>query len=143
MNDMVQVSTKDCRKEFGPTADRVRAMSRLVALVLLPAFGFWLVSFSERERKVGFIGFTVCLAIFLIGSFKLPKLTCPCCNNRADHAVEQFCPECGSRSLERENALVFVTRCCSCGKKLVRGKRRRYKIRYCTVCGAYLDEHGI
>jgi len=144
MSDGVGASVKDCREEFKPTAARRRAMSRLLGLVMLPALGFWLLLWTERDRQVGGIGFVVCWAIMFIGSLLLPKIVCPACHHKADHEIDHFCPECGSAAVDRSYGFFSIERCTACGKKLWRGKGgRRYKIRFCTVCGAHLDDTGV
>lgn len=126
-------------------ADKWRNMSLWITIAALPAIGFWLLSWSEHYRKNGIAGFLVCFLPLFIGSFFLfPKLTCPGCRHAADHNVEYFCPECGSQTLDRSYSIFCICRCKSCGKKLKSGKGgRRYKIRFCTVCGAHLDDKGI
>lgn len=142
MSDGLEASAKDCRVEFKPMAARHRTMSRLLGIVMLPAFGFWLVLWAGRDRRIAGVGFFVCWAIFFFGSFMLPKIICPSCHHKADHVVDCFCPECGSPVLDRAYGFFSITRCCSCGKKLTGRRGRRYKIRFCTVCGAHLDDVG-
>ena len=144
MSDFAQIKHKDCRSEFRSIADKYRLISRILWLFTVPALGCWLFSWTEGGLQIGMAGFIIIVAGgFIFGAVTLPKLICPSCCHRADQEVEQFCPECGSFSLESEDGLLSVTRCRSCGKRLVRGKRRRYKIRYCTICGAYLDNDGV
>jgi Zn finger protein HypA/HybF involved in hydrogenase expression len=135
--------TKDCREEFRPVAARRRAMTRILSIVLLPAFGFWLLLWTGRDRQVGVVGFLVCWANIFIGAFALPKLVCPACHHKTEQEPHHFCPECGGADLDRNFGFLSITRCRTCGKKLVRSKGgRRYKIRFCPVCGAHLDDAG-
>jgi predicted amidophosphoribosyltransferase len=135
---------KDCREAFRPIVARRRTASRIVWIAVLPALCFWLLGWTERDRRTGAVGFFVCLAILFIGAFTLPKLVCPACHHKAEQEPEHYCPECGAADLHRNFGFFSIARCRSCGKKLVRGKGgRRYKIRFCTVCGAHLDDAGV
>jgi predicted RNA-binding Zn-ribbon protein involved in translation (DUF1610 family) len=144
MTDGLGTPARDCREEFRPVAAKRRKMSRLLAIITLPAFGFWLLLWTGRDRQIGRIGFFVCSAIGFIGYFLLPKITCPSCHHKVDQEADFFCPECGSSALERGSGFFSVTRCRSCRKDLLRAKgERRYKIWFCAVCGAHLDDTGL
>jgi hypothetical protein len=144
MRDGTATSGKDCRAEFKATATRYRAISRPLLVLALLGVCLLVLCWSGRYREIGVGGFVVCWAIGFIGSFLLPKIVCPACHKEADQEIDQFCPECGSPGLDGEYGLFSVTRCDSCCKKLLRGKGgRRYKIRFCTFCGAQLDESGV
>lgn len=80
---------------------------------------------------------------FLLAISFAPRLpTCPACKRRSTRPFGAFCPECGSRSLQPETALL-CSQCRSCGCDLRRGKSRRYKVHYCTHCGLHLDDNGL
>ena len=144
MSESVQIPHKDCRGEFRPAAAKYRRISRLLMLFMLPALGFWLFSLTDKGRQIGMVGFFIVIAIGSIATVKLRKLICPSCCQRADKEAEQLWPECGSLALEKEDNFFVVTRCRSCDMNLMRGKGgRRYKIRYCTICGAHLDDIGV
>jgi predicted RNA-binding Zn-ribbon protein involved in translation (DUF1610 family) len=86
--------------------------------------------------------------VIVLGNLRLPKLVCPSCELSLDTDIVRFCPDCGSDELVRKgNEKYFLDwpHCRSCGKELARkrGGRRAYLIRYCTRCGAFLDQQGI
>jgi len=76
-----------------------------------------------------------------------PPLMCGCCNKTLDKALARYCPECGADAIERPgpHKLAVCDHCASCHRTLTRGRRRsrRWKIRFCTYCGALLDETGV
>jgi len=135
--------TRDCREEFRLLAAKRRAQTRILSILVLPAFVFWLLLWTGGNHRLGSIVFLICWAIIFIGAFALPKLVCPACHNKTEAEPDHFCPECGASDLDRNFGFFSITRCRACGKQLVRGKGgRRYKIRFCTVCGAHLDDAG-
>jgi Zn finger protein HypA/HybF involved in hydrogenase expression len=79
----------------------------------------------------------------------MPRLMCPDCKLDAETEFVRFCPECGSNDVQIKGEgkyFLFWPRCRACAKELSRsakGNRRRYKIRFCTRCGAYLDKDGL
>jgi hypothetical protein len=85
--------------------------------------------------------FMLCIVAGIITILLAPKLRCPTCGADAGGDPEVYCPECGNSPLSEK---WFLARSCnSCGRSLVRGKNRQYRVRFCTSCGAYLDENGV
>ncbi|WP_147263634.1 hypothetical protein [Roseimicrobium gellanilyticum] len=128
---------------FKPLLERYRTRIRIgwavglvsVACVVLNAvLGlFWLEGFT------GFaFGFLVIVTLIYLG--KLPN--CPGCGNQPHHPPNQFCPECGSRALQRAGSTRHA-HCRQCGLAIQSRKGRHHKIRHCTHCGLHLDEHGL
>ena len=53
-----------------------------------------------------------------------------------------YCPECGAGGTIEDG--FFGQKCTACGKALRNGRGgRSYKIRYCTRCGAHVDDEGV
>jgi hypothetical protein len=144
--------SRDLRAEFRPDAEEYRRVSALllVPVILMFAFGglLWLV---PKYRAIGIAGFAACIVGSVVGALVfLPKLVCPGCQKKLEDrsgyfgqsGLGRFCPECGAAALT--DALIF-SRCTACGKSLTRGGQngRSYKIRYCTWCGARLDDKGV
>jgi RNA polymerase subunit RPABC4/transcription elongation factor Spt4 len=78
-----------------------------------------------------------------IAAFSLQKkLKCPACHNSFLGEIGEYCPECGSASLEPPNWL-GARHCNSCGKNLLGGKNRSFKYKACTHCGVFLDDKGL
>lgn len=143
MSEKPKFLHRDCRNKFRPMAAKYQKISLLLRLAAVLALGFYFYSLSENGKKIGDAGFLVTIFLSLLIYFRLRrKITCPYCHNHVMRIPDQFCPECGSLSLERETERFYATKCCSCGNRLTQ-RKRSYKIRYCTVCGAYLDEIGI
>jgi len=138
--------TRDCRADFKPTAEAYRKKNVPLMIIGWLALLFWAAfAFVPRHRTTGLIGFMACWVILFVGALVTQtKLICPACRKDADGSKGGFCPECG---VERMKAMGFwdvFQQCRACGKKLVHGRGgRRYKIRYCRQCGAYLDSDGV
>ena len=77
----------------------------------------------------------------IIGLFRIPRLQCPACSEKILGSHGRYCPECGGQSLSA--GFMLNCQCANCGKYLNRAKGRNYRVRYCTGCGAYLDEKGL
>ncbi len=109
------------------------------------------MSFYSGSPGIAALAFLVLVTAFIIEKRTRPKLICPACNLDSDCEPVRFCPECGSSKLRKKgddnDDKYFLTwpRCQECSKELSagRGGRRQYEIRYCTRCGAYLDEEGL
>jgi hypothetical protein len=84
---------------------------------------------------------SLCIVTAMITGMLAPSLRCPTCRRNAERELERYCPECGGSPLEEYR--LFARRCTSCHKRLSRGKRRNYRVRFCTNCGAYLDAEGV
>ncbi len=135
---------RDCRQEFAPIAAKYRRASWFYGLVAIPTVGCLLLSRYEHYPLIGLAGFIVGWVVLTAGLLFRPKLICPNCQHRTDRDLEYCCPQCGSRAIDREPGYFSLGRCNSCHSEMARRKGNRlYKIRYCTVCGAYLDEAGV
>ena len=68
---------------------------------------------------------------------------CTECESSLGRANGDYCPGCGSRALSRREWW-NPRRCGDCGLDLrYRKGGRRFKVRYCSVCSAHLDERGL
>jgi hypothetical protein len=89
------------------------------------------------------------VAVSICSRKAMPRLVCPVCKLDAETEFVRFCPECGSDEVQTkgdDKYFLLWPRCRACGKELSRsgkGNRRLYRIRFCTRCGAYLDEEGL
>jgi RNA polymerase subunit RPABC4/transcription elongation factor Spt4 len=70
------------------------------------------------------------------------QLICPACHNRFLDEINEYCPQCGSASVEMRRWR-GAWHCNFCNKDLVPGKRRNFKYKACTHCGVLLDEKGL
>ena len=140
-----QAGTKDCRAEFAVPAARYRRTSRYFTALGVAALLFFALGLLKAYRLVGSLGCGACGIVCLFGSFFPEKLACPNCRHSVEHEVEFFCPLCGSDALDRNfEDLSCTPRCYACKSALGRYKGRRlYKVRFCTVCGAHLDDEGV
>jgi len=69
------------------------------------------------------------------------QLRCPACNALVLGKLTNCCPECG-RILDP--CAVLGTRACSHCRTIFRpGKRRAYKMRFCSNCSSHLSDRGI
>ena len=148
------------REQFVPIAQKYRQRDRCFKVCLvgcaiwtgIPAYiaiGLGLHIIPEHNLSkdlfpawlVSFLPWGIASIVF---GFSLPRLECPACHNRLDsYRMGHYCPECGNSELEAGNWLRWP-KCNACGKRMLRGKRRRYyKIRACTHCRVILDEIGI
>ena len=92
--------------------------------------------------------FVLAVVVMVLGKLALPKLVCPSCTLSLDTDIVRFCPECGAEDLVikgDEKYFLNWPQCRVCGKELAqkRGGRRAYLTRFCTRCGASLDEQGL
>jgi predicted RNA-binding Zn-ribbon protein involved in translation (DUF1610 family) len=137
--------SKDCRPEFKPIADEYRRKSAILKWVGLVAIAFWALLWFPKYKGYGFTGFVICIVGGIITSFIwLPKLICPSCKRKLyqqNGSLGEYCPECGEKPVVKG---WFCPKCTACGKRLSRGRGgANYEIRYCTWCGAHVDEVGI
>jgi hypothetical protein len=150
-NVVVNRENRDLRPQFSDTAAAYRRRGVqlsfiLVTLMLL----FWFVRlFIPGARLLALLVVLAFSIAVLFGKLTLPKLICPMCKAAADGEIIKFCSECGSDKLQRKGEDKYFLpwpRCHACGKDLSRstkGNRRLYRIRFCTRCGAFLDERGL
>ena len=148
--DVDTVRNEDVRERFARTASAYRRRRAQLGLVLVPlVIVFWYsVLFHPKPPWFAAPVFIVFFAALLLGKRILPKLICPTCARDADREIVRFCPECGSSELQMkddEKHFLLWPTCKACGQELSkkRGGQRLYKIRFCTRCGAYLDERGL
>ena len=141
---------KDFRDRFADIASIYRKRNRQLGFIFGPlVLVFWCVGFLlyPSARFLGFVVLSVGVVVVIFGRRTLPKLICPACELDTDGAIVRFCPECGSEKLQMkgdDKYFLCSPRCQSCSKQLSRRKGRRvYRIRFCTRCGAYLDEQGV
>jgi predicted RNA-binding Zn-ribbon protein involved in translation (DUF1610 family) len=134
---------KDDRQQFQPVAQRYRRHCRMsIALIFTSILSAWVASAYDYERSPWFVAFFLLSAlVFIVATFLAPALRCPTCGANAGGELERYCPECGGSPLDE--SWLFARRCSSCNKQLVRGKSRHYRVRFCTNCGAFLDEDGV
>ena len=83
----------------------------------------------------------ICFAFFFFAMIGMAGIVCPGCSNEIENSFGCYCPECGSRQLQR-NGWYRAPHCTACGKRMRRGRARMYTIRACTHCGLMLDEEG-
>jgi hypothetical protein len=144
----VNKEAKDRRSAFAEGASAFRKRNIQLTLVLVPLLlVFWYAAAVSNTRLLIPV-FIIALVVIIVGKFTLPKLLCPSCDLSLDTDIVRFCPECGSEELVKkgeEKYFLLWPRCRACGKELARkrGGRRCYLIRFCTRCGAFLDQQGI
>ncbi len=140
----------DLRQQFAVTAAlyRARSFRLLVFFALVLVFGF-LVVLPSQSIGLNIFWLIALLTTSVISWRVIPRLSCPACqlSLRACAEIIQFCPECGSKDIQRkggDNYFLIWPRCRACGQQLARQRRRPlYRIRFCTRCGAYLDDEGV
>ena len=70
-------------------------------------------------------------------------LKCTECGSDLTEAKGTHCPGCGTRSLSADG-WPRPRWCATCGLRLLYGKGgRKFKVHYCSDCGAHLDERGV
>lgn len=133
-------------KEYQATERRYANRILIVFLAGLAAvFCSFLLYQNVNKWLFGLGVFAVALGMILsaIAAFSLhKKLNCPACHNLFLGGYGEFCPECGSASLEPANWL-GAQHCNSCGKNLYGGKNRNFGYKACTHCGVVLHEKGL
>lgn len=88
---------------------------------------------------LAFLAIVAYAAVFL----RFPR--CPACTNETDEYPGEychFCPACGGTAIGPAT-WARAPECQACGITLRFGKRRDFKIRFCTSCGVKLDECGV
>ena len=148
---MVNSQNTDFRSRFAATASAYRKRNLQLGLISVPVvLVFWyLVFLGPSVAFLGLLFLIVAFAALFLVKRTLPKLVCPACELDTDGEIVRFCPECGSADLQTKGDDKYFLdwpRCRSCGKQLskrARSDRRLYRVRFCTRCGAYLDEQGV
>ena len=142
---------KDATSQFANTAATYRRRKKrlaVVGIILLIFFFLALLSFPRAWWVAA--GFLVVFFILAIWGWRtVPGLICPACSLDAETDFVRFCPECGSDDVQtkaEDKHFLVWPRCRACGREFTRsakGNRRLWLIRFCTRCGALLDEAGL
>ena len=142
-------ANRDARQQFARTAAAYRRRRLQLMFLLFPLLlAFWYLAFFAKAPAFALLVFVIFFAGLLLAKRIVPKLICPVCQLEADCEIIRFCPECSSELQMKTNGddkyfLVWPT-CKACKTELRKKKGGRvYKIRFCTRCGAYLDERGV
>lgn len=137
------MNANDFREEFSTTARRQKMATRGVKRLIGPLLCFALLTVPVEYRQIGITGVEICLVLILGFLLILPKPICPSCKKSPKQPVKTYCPECGTQPLEKRKGIFPHLFCKFCVTKFFdRRIWRRYKIRYCTHCGASLDDDG-
>lgn len=130
------------REQFAPVVERYHRRWRIAMFGLAAFFAFIVIGIALPKHLFAYFWLaSICSWLFIF--FAAPRTPdCPACHTKLDADFGAFCPECGSRSLQR-GGWFRSPRCDACGKSMRRGRGRHYKIRACTHCGVMLDERGL
>ena len=135
---------KDERHSFEPVARKYRRHGYFFnACVLTGIASGFVASVFHLDRSSPWFGgfFVFCILTGMVGMLLAPKLRRSACGANAGGELGVYCLECGSFPLEESR--LFARRCTSCHKRFARSRRNNYCVRFCTNCGAYLDEKGL
>ena len=129
------------RESFWPEAEKFRKR-QFIGQVIGACMGFiFLFLFLwPQYREVWFPAFVVWIATMLLFATG-HKLKCPACKNDIECLPHIYCSKCGAPGLTKK--WYSSAYCGICDSKLVWGKRRHFKLRFCTHCGVKLDDKGI
>jgi hypothetical protein len=146
---------KQFREIFAADLKQYRADERRCAypilMVILAGFAAVVCSFlfSHSRSPIKwlvyagiFLAFGGIISIAIVMTILQKKLKCPACHDSFLGEIGDYCPECGSDSLEPPNWL-GARHCNSCGKNLLSGKNRSFRYKACTHCGVFLDDKGL
>lgn len=132
-------------ESFAPIAQRYRRHRQIAggggALFMVAVAVSFLVGrgFMPILVVVGVMGWLIAV----IAVVTAPALQCTECDGRISRATGSHCPVCGCQSLSNGSWL-HARACASCGQTLSYGKGgARFRICYCTQCGAHLDKSGL
>lgn len=137
------------RRWFGRIA--IRGIYALIGCLLASTFGFLGISAVTGSTASWLFPWIlvpagVCIAALLVTILLMPRPQCPACTNRLDLGYGPYCPECGSRALERSDSLLATAttvKCNACRKTMTSGRwGDPYMTRCCTYCGLKLDDEG-
>ena len=84
--------------------------------------------------------FVAAMIVILFVAFQFPGVACPGCERTFDDDFGAYCPECGAHGLKVVDKH-YKAECRNCEKNLAftgktaNGRRRLFKIRFCTNCG--------
>lgn len=148
---MDATANRDARQQFAPTAAAYRRRRWQLGFAFVPLLlVFWsLIFFAPKPPGFAVAVFLIIFVGILFSKRITPKLICPVCQLDADCEIVRFCPECDSSELQvkekdDDNYFLVWPTCKACKTELRKRKGGRvYKIRFCTRCGAYLDERGL
>jgi len=142
-SEAIAKSATDKREVFRPVAAAYRRYRAYwIASVLGAIVPPVILSSIDAAILVWLIPVSIILGVIAVAALiRASRLSCPACSYDIRRDIQAYCPECGSNSLKR--AVMSGFKCLGCDKTLRRGKHRSYRIRYCTNCGAYLDEVGL
>jgi predicted amidophosphoribosyltransferase len=134
----------DVRSVFGEVAARYRRkQSRYQWPFAIGAVSVAAAFFLPKAQPYLLAAFLVSWVILLALSFDKPSAACPCCGKNLDSRIEEFCPECGAKDM-KPTEIVSVPLCNSCKRELrTRRGHRVFSVKFCTRCGAHLDDVGI
>ena len=148
-----QIQAQDARQKFAPQAKSYRTARWLAWFIIFPAWFLMAITIigskhasNKHEASIAVLAWVILVVLWGLLS---PKLTCPVCLLNSEGPVNKFCPECGSSNIELgqmswQKFWYFPPQCHTCTKRFRRGKGgRKYSIRYCTHCGAHLDDKGV
>ena len=150
--ETVQIDARDFREQFAPIARREQkrkfwslVFGAIGACIFIPLF-FWnapRVYVTTVVMPVAFGG--AMLAIWSIA--RSGGLKCPACSKRVE-ALDRFCPVCGTAGLKEASSVPMIDptmhcECCNRNYLPGSGANRRFRVRYCTHCGGFLDNEGI
>ena len=134
---------KDERQSFQPIAQQYRKHGYLLGacFILVIAAGIAAVAYHFESSPWFGTFVALCVVTGIVTMITMPKPQCTACGAAVYEAPQTYCPDCGGSPLEDG---WFGRRCTSCHKLLSRSsKGRSYRVRYCTCCGAYLDDAGL
>ena len=159
VSDYTKEELKQFYEQFAPVAQKWHKLNRRLKIIGALFFGPIIIVFivllitnpkiipdrflSWIAFGLLFLGVVIPLVSVLFVFIPLSRINkCPACHNRLDvYLLGDYCPECGSNQLEKKKW--SLPKCNACGKRLTHYKRRRrYKIRFCTHCGVFLEEKG-
>jgi hypothetical protein len=145
---------QDLREQFAAVAQkehrrgRYRAVFGVCGAILVgPAVTFW----HAPRFYINAVVIPFCATGALIGLWSVlssRRLRCPSCRTNLEN-LERYCPVCGLDGLEKA-ATFFKSidpemKCARCDKIWMPGVgvNRKFKIRYCSHCGVFLDNEGV
>jgi hypothetical protein len=125
---------------------RYRRFERLAAACLLSAFAVVMIC-VELSIKSPYP--LIAAGLFWVGLFASifaasACFKCPACRAPLHRAKGSHCPGCGVSNTLSHETWLQSRRCSSCDLELrYRRKVRKFKMRYCSDCGAHLHELGV
>jgi len=125
--------------DFRPRVKRYRRRLRIAHVAMILFAGMLIGGLLAPKQLFHYFALGA-VSAWVIGVLTAPRMpTCPACENLIDVCFGEHFPECGA-GLDKRPWLGPL--CPKCGKRLLWGRRRNFKVRYCTHCGLELDEAG-